>query len=229
MSNLTVIEMQGSLVVDSRLIAQDLGIKHKNLFQNIRNHQTAIEYFGQLMFETETVKNSVGASNEQAFCYLNEEQATFVMTLSRNTPKVIKCKQNLVKAFSEAKKLINDKFVPTCQTMALEIERLKAQIIAMEDEREDYGDYIPKKFGVHCIETPKTYVYTLVCKLQDNQYFNLMTYVLPWEIAAETDLQKFSALVQVALAPLYRMVDILNEMSKDFTPCFEPTAYKYKR
>ena len=74
---------------------------------NIRKYLTEIEQFGQVIFETATVTNSVGAVNQASFCYLNEEHATFVMTLSRNTKKVIQCKLNLVKAFKEAKTKLN--------------------------------------------------------------------------------------------------------------------------
>jgi len=106
---LTVIEKENKLVVDSRLVAEELGIKHKAFLETIRKHKETIESaFGHLTFETATVKNSVGAVNQATVCYLTEDQATFVMTLSRNTEQVVQCKVNLVKAFSEAKKRVED-------------------------------------------------------------------------------------------------------------------------
>jgi phage regulator Rha-like protein len=123
MTNLHVITKGDVLVVDSRLIATELGIDHKNLLATIRKYLTEIEKFGQVLFETETVTNSVGAVNQVSFCYLNENQTTFVMTLSRNTEKVIKCKQNLVDAFSIAKTLLS---TPQPKSLPNSIEYVKA-------------------------------------------------------------------------------------------------------
>jgi phage regulator Rha-like protein len=43
MSNLSVVEHSGDLVVDSRLIAESLGIEHYNFLETIERHQTLIE------------------------------------------------------------------------------------------------------------------------------------------------------------------------------------------
>lgn len=120
-------------VVDSRLIAIELGIQHKNFYQAIKDNQTDIEQaLGHLLFETDTVKNSVGAVNEVKFAYLNEDQATYLMTLSRNTPQVKKLKLKLVKSFSHAKKLITATQFKTPQTY---LEALKA-LVATEEEKQ---------------------------------------------------------------------------------------------
>ena len=130
--------------------------------------------------------------------------------------------------FIEAEKALNHA-IPTCQLMAKEIEQLKAQIASMETEEDDYdyGDVIKNKFKIHVTQTPETYVYTLCCDLQEHQYVRLMTYVLPKEIAQEPDFYKFSFMKRVAMAPLLKLVDLLNSMSEDYTPCFEPTVYRY--
>ncbi len=71
MNTLTVREKDGVLVVDSRLIAIELGIKHKSFMETVRKHEKQTEQaFGQLRFETETVRNAVGAVNESKFVYL---------------------------------------------------------------------------------------------------------------------------------------------------------------
>ena len=133
MSNLSVREKNGVLVVDSRLIAQELGIKHKSFMETIRKHEKQTEQaFGQLRFEAETVRNAVGAVNESKFVYLTEEQSTFFMTLSRNTEKVVQCKLELVKAFSEAKKII--KQVIPAQAQELERLRLENQNLHLQLE-----------------------------------------------------------------------------------------------
>lgn len=126
MSNLSVIEVNGQNVVDSRLVADELGIEHKNFLATVRKYEADVMEFGHLAFETRTVTNSVGAINREVFCYLNEEQATFVMTLSKNTERVRQCKKNLVKAFSEARKVIKSQG-DRIRELELEIELRKTE------------------------------------------------------------------------------------------------------
>ena len=99
----------GQLVVDSRLIAEELNINHKDWLNNIiKKYQSKTEQaFGQLCFQNTTVINSVGAKNEVKFVYLTEDQSLFYMTLSRNTEEVVNCKLQLVQKFSQAKKLLS--------------------------------------------------------------------------------------------------------------------------
>jgi len=112
MNNFIAIARQnGILVVDSRLIAERLGVNHGDWYRNIvLKYQTETEQvFGHLRFENSTVKNTVGTGNKVNFVLLTEDQATFLMTLSRNTPEVVTCKATLVKSFSEAKRIIQAK------------------------------------------------------------------------------------------------------------------------
>ena len=111
---LSIISQNDTLVVDSRLIAEELGIQHKNLIETIKKHQSTIESaFGTITFETSASKMPDGRinPNPEIFSYLNENQATLLMTFSRNTERVIQCKVDLVKAFSDAKKIIKETIV----------------------------------------------------------------------------------------------------------------------
>lgn len=104
MSVLVVFENDGELVVDSRLVAQELGIEHESFVRTIGNYETLIEQeFGILRFEIGEIR---GRGQPEKYYLLTEDQATFLMTLSRNTPEVVRCKINLVKAFSKAKELL---------------------------------------------------------------------------------------------------------------------------
>lgn len=109
MNNLIAITQQGdALVVDSRLIAERLGVNHSDWYRNIiLKYQTDTEQaFGKLRFENGEIK---GRGQPEKCCLLTEDQATFLMTLSRNTPEVVACKATLVKSFSEAKRIIQAK------------------------------------------------------------------------------------------------------------------------
>ncbi|HEY9598313.1 MAG TPA: Rha family transcriptional regulator [Cyanophyceae cyanobacterium] len=104
MSQIEAFSEEGVLVVDSRLICVRLDIEHITLMETIDKYQTQIEQaFGIIRFKTEKKK---GRGRPQRYALLNEEQATFVMTLSRNTETVIQCKIELVQAFSIAKQLL---------------------------------------------------------------------------------------------------------------------------
>ncbi len=116
-TNITAFNRDGEIVVDSRLIAVQLGIKHESFIRTVRKYRELIESrFGHLRFEIGTVTNTVGAKNETVYALLNEPQATVIMTLSRNTEQVVECKFNLVEAFEKAKTLLIEKELQTIET-----------------------------------------------------------------------------------------------------------------
>ena len=116
-TNITAFNRDGEIVVDSRLIAERLGIDHSNFLETIEKHRTiATQAFGIFRFETEKLN---GPGRRPKYCLLNEDQATFVMTLSRNTPDVVKCKVELIQAFSKAKAALKALVQPT-ENLAIE-------------------------------------------------------------------------------------------------------------
>lgn len=148
MSNLTVIEVSGQNVVDSRLISDELGIDHKSFVRTIRKYATQLQAFGVLGFENaKPLEGSVGGRPE-TFCYLNEEQSIFIMTLSRNTDQVIQCKMNLVKAFSEARNAIADHI--ETEPIALPV-RDTVEYIEAADKLERMSDSILKLLLKDCL------------------------------------------------------------------------------
>ena len=128
-SILQIIEQDGELLVDSRLVAARLDIEHESFMATVKKYQSVIEpRFGNIRFEIGTVTNSVKAVNETKFVLLNENQATVLMTFSRNTPTVIQCKLDLVDAFSQAKKLL-------AKTVAPQAPALPSRELALETAR----------------------------------------------------------------------------------------------
>ena len=125
-----IVSQNDCLVVDSRLIALELGIEHRALMQTVKKYLTEIQEFGTLAFEMREFKTAQGNTSKETYCYLNEEQATFLMTLSRNTSQVIACKRNLVKAFTQAKQIIKE-VIPAqsgrIRELELELELTKAK------------------------------------------------------------------------------------------------------
>lgn len=107
MADLIVSNIDGQLLVDSRLIAERLGIQHKNLLATIKKYADDFKEFGHLAFETQAITHAVsGKTNQEIFAHVNEAQATLLMTYSKNTEQVRRCKLDLVKAFEKAKAII---------------------------------------------------------------------------------------------------------------------------
>ena len=96
---LQVNPVKGEARVDSRLIAPELGIKHQSLIETIRRYQTELEQFGSLPFQTGARKRKTTGGVIEKYVLLNENQANFLMTLSRNTHQVVKLKMRIVAAF----------------------------------------------------------------------------------------------------------------------------------
>lgn len=95
-----IVEKQrGEMVVSHRTIAEYTGIQDHSISRIIREHRADFEYFGHLGFKIHTVRNSVGAANEVKTYYLNEQQATLLMTYLKNTPNVRVFKKALVEEF----------------------------------------------------------------------------------------------------------------------------------
>lgn len=133
MSILTIKNNQPT--ISSEIISNKLGILHRATLQLIKKHQSKIELFGQVAFEMLTVKNSVGAVNEKQICYLNENQAIFVGTLSKNSEKAVQYKAILTQAFSNYKKLATEQIQPTPQTPTFDIREVARQLLVELDDK----------------------------------------------------------------------------------------------
>ncbi len=92
--------------VDSRLIAQLLGKKHRSIYRLIADHQEDYESFGILRFEIAEID---GRGQPERFALLNEDQSYLLLTHTRNTEQTRRLKVALVKAFSQARKAAADR------------------------------------------------------------------------------------------------------------------------
>ncbi len=105
MQELTIINIEGENRIDSRLVATSLNIEHKHFMETLRKYQAKLESLGALPFETAMLKHEhYRGSTTMVYVMLNEDQAIFAATLSRNTEEVVEFKLALTKAFSEARK-----------------------------------------------------------------------------------------------------------------------------
>ena len=97
--------------VESRQLAEPLGNKHKNSMALIERYLTKFEDFGLLAFQTEARPVGQHGGGDARFALLNEDQAFFLLSLSRNTDRVVELKANLIMAFREAR------YGSACQTL----------------------------------------------------------------------------------------------------------------
>lgn len=101
MNNL--VSLQGNeAFTDSKIIAEGTGNEHHAVRELIKRYKTDIEYFGALLISNE---ESTGGRPTELFL-LNEQQATFVISLMRNTKIVVAFKKELVRQFYAMRQFI---------------------------------------------------------------------------------------------------------------------------
>ena len=103
-------------------IAQDLDLKHKTVFQLVNSYLPDFMEFGDVVFKKTNSAFEMRNSTQDRwtkYAELNEQQATFLMTLMRNSPKVIAFKKALVQAFFYARSLLQSETMGLMQQYAL--------------------------------------------------------------------------------------------------------------
>lgn len=87
--------------VDSRLIAEGIDVGHRSLFKLICRYQVRLETRGILRFE---IAKTGRQGQPEKYALLNESQAIFLLTLSKNTDAVVEFKDRLTSAFDRLRK-----------------------------------------------------------------------------------------------------------------------------
>lgn len=95
--------------VDSRLLASHLGNHHRHVMALIEKYAESFASFGRVLFEKAPSLSSVTGQRER-FAMLTEDQAFFLLTLSRNNARVVELKVKLINAFSEARRVADNRY-----------------------------------------------------------------------------------------------------------------------
>lgn len=95
---------------DSLIIAKHSGVDHRKVKSLIRKYRSRLQGFGKLSSPCEV--ESTGG-RKATYYELNEEQATFLITLMKNTEAVVSFKANLVSEFYKMRKFIAEKQTAT--------------------------------------------------------------------------------------------------------------------
>ncbi len=112
MNVVKLIQHQGEQRVDSRVIAEQLGVQHKNTIALTEKHTRHFEKFGVVPFQTDKPSKGTAGGRPERFALLNEDQAYFLLSLTKNTTRVVDLKVCLVMAFREAR------YGNACQALA---------------------------------------------------------------------------------------------------------------
>ena len=90
--------------IDSRLFATQLGNKHRHVMALLDKYLVTFKRHGHVSFKNADGERRQGGGKAERFALLNEDQAYFLLGLSRNTEIVVAFKSRLITAFSEARK-----------------------------------------------------------------------------------------------------------------------------
>lgn len=102
-----LVELKGNDVfTNSKVIADGANNQHESVVAIIRKYEKDILDFGNIDFSD--LKSGKRGQPERVY-YLNEEQATFVITLLRNSKIVVKFKKELVRQFYAMRRFILEK------------------------------------------------------------------------------------------------------------------------
>ena len=96
---------RNEIFTTSKIIAEGTGNKHHAVRELIKKYKSDIEEFGSFLILNE---ESTGGRPMEVF-YLNEEQATFIITLLRNSKVVVKFKKELVRQFYAMRRYLTEK------------------------------------------------------------------------------------------------------------------------
>lgn len=91
----------GLLSVSSRLLAERMEIDHKSVTNTVNKHKELFKKLGDYVVFKIRDKSKSGREKEAFF---TEDQAYFLLSLSRNTEKVVQLKSDLVRAFSKLRR-----------------------------------------------------------------------------------------------------------------------------
>ena len=138
-SSSNIVCLSGQQAFTTSLIVSE-GCQQKNhatTLRLIRKYQDQFERLGKSVFKTDL--NTQGSATEYAI--LNEDQATFLVTLYRNNPVVVEFKVRLVLAFRQALNQIAKDFANPPRQGLLETKRANHwdMTSALKELRSDNG------------------------------------------------------------------------------------------
>lgn len=114
----------------SLVIAEGTNVKHKNIKELVSKYENDLKDFGKVRVLNATLDTN-GGVQKISYYLLNEQQATFLMTLLRNTKIVVEFKKELVKQFYQMRQILLEK-----QTVLWQNTRIEAKVNRLKETDE---------------------------------------------------------------------------------------------
>ena len=120
MANL-VVKHGEEFATTSGIIASNTGNEHASVIKLVREYQNHLEEFGSLGFEIQVSRSDGKGGQKREIAILNEQQATFLLTLMRNSDVVVRFKLELVKEFYRMRSMASAPLIPQTLSEALRL------------------------------------------------------------------------------------------------------------
>ncbi len=101
---LALVDAKDGPRIESRVLAESMGNTHRPTVALIDKYREPLERFGHVTFKKAVGERKQGGGKAERVALLNEEQALFLLALSRNTDRVVELKFKLIQAFSAARR-----------------------------------------------------------------------------------------------------------------------------
>lgn len=184
--------------VDSRLMAQQLGGDHANVFELVTNYRSDFEQLGVVRFQTEKPMPGSKGGRPERFALLNEDQAYLLLTYRRNTAKVRALKVQLVKAFAQARRAAavrQTDYLPAYHAMQERIHELAQGSPNERFMHMNVAKLVNKAAGVEAGQRPDA-------PLPKQSVLVVAQMLAAAALQEATDRHQIQGLVKTALAPL---------------------------
>ena len=107
MTDSIIEKVNNILCISHRIISDNTDNKEVSIRNLINKHRDKFELFGTLHFQNERVVNN-GKGEQPITYFLNEPQATLLLTFMRNNETIINFKVHLVQEFYKMKNLLEN-------------------------------------------------------------------------------------------------------------------------
>jgi phage regulator Rha-like protein len=114
-----VFTRDGEAVTTTLAIAEGTGNPHASVIKLTRRYVEDLTDFGSVGFEIQANRHIGRGGGDAEYALLTEPQATFLLTLMRNSPVVVAFKKALVKAFFELRSARREALAPRADGAAL--------------------------------------------------------------------------------------------------------------
>jgi hypothetical protein len=133
----------GAVVIDSRLLAERLGLQHKSMLARIDRNPEYYQNKWGIKYCYERIPNIVGEHYER-FCWLNKEQIHAVTLQSKPTPQVQYYSELVIKRLSELEANASSGLSQQERELeaAIKLEQAKQETIKLEIQRTQVNEAI---------------------------------------------------------------------------------------